>query len=77
MWNNKEMSELGGTLTSVPLTLTFDLEIVNREREAQLSWNERVVMMPWCETQPLYHLEAEDTVRDRGDLRCRGPRRLV
>ena len=27
--------------------------------------------MPWCETQPLCDLEAEDTVRDWDDLRCR------
>ena len=33
--------------------------------------------LPWCETQPLCDLEAEDTVRDRGDLRCRRFRWLV
>ena len=33
--------------------------------------------MPWCETQPLYDLEAKDTDRDRDDLRCRHFRRLV
>ena len=27
--------------------------------------------MPWCETQPLCDLEAEKTVRGRGELRCR------
>ena len=33
--------------------------------------------MPWCETQPLCDFEAEDIVRDRGDLRCRRFRRRV
>ena len=33
--------------------------------------------MPSCETKPLCDLEAEDTVRDRGDLRCRRFRRLI
>ena len=33
--------------------------------------------MPWWKTEPLCDLEAKDTVRDRGDLRCRRFRRLV
>ena len=33
--------------------------------------------MPWCKRQPLCDLEAEETVRDRGDLRCRRFRRLI
>ena len=45
MWNTKEMSQLDAALTAVPLTLTFDLnfqgQIVSREWEARLSWNER------------------------------------
>ena len=45
MWNtnDKEMSQLGGVLTGVSLTLTFDLrgQIVSWEWEARLSWNER------------------------------------
>ena len=49
MWNKKEMSQLDATLTKVPLTLTFDLDlwpwifqgqVISREREARLSWNE-------------------------------------
>ena len=36
-----------------------------------------VNMMPWCKRQPLYDFEAEETVRDRGDLRCRRFRRLI
>ena len=33
--------------------------------------------MPWWETQPLCDLEAEDIVRDRGDVRCQSFRWLV
>ena len=33
--------------------------------------------MPWCKRQPLCDLEAEETVWDRGDLRCRRFRRLI
>ena len=56
-----------------PLTLNFQGQIVSGEWEARLSWEERMEVdrMPWCERQPLCDLEAEDTVRDWGDLRCR------
>ena len=81
MWNTKEMSQLDAALTGVPwpLTLNFESQIVSREWEAWLPWNERdgFDKMPWCETQPLGDLETEDTVRDRGDLRCWRFRRLV
>ena len=81
MWNTKEMSQLDAALTGVSLTLTFDLQgqIVSREWEARLPWNERKddERMPCCETQPLCDLEAEDTVRDQGDLGCRHFRQLV
>ena len=33
--------------------------------------------MPWCKRQPLCDLEAEETVRNQGDLRCRRFRRLI
>ena len=33
--------------------------------------------MPWCKRQPLCDLEAEETVRDRGDLICRRFRRFI
>ena len=33
--------------------------------------------MPWCKRQPLCDLEAEETVRDRGDLRRQRFRRLI
>ena len=33
--------------------------------------------MPWCKRQSLCDLEAEETVMDRGDLRCRRFRRLI
>ena len=33
--------------------------------------------MPWCETQPLCDLQAQDIVRDRGDLGCHRFCRLV
>ena len=36
-----------------------------------------VKRMPWCKGQPLCDLEAEETVRDRGDLRRRRFRRLI
>ena len=36
-----------------------------------------VNMMPWCKRQALCDLEAEETVRDQGDLRCRHFRRLI
>ena len=85
MWNKKEMSQLDATLTRVPLTLTFDLESwrsncisgmagpIVMERKG---W-ELVDGTPWCKTQPLCDLEAGDTVKDRGDLRCRRFRRLI
>ena len=141
MWNKKEMSNLDATLTMVPLTVTFDLDIwpwifkvklylgnwsphchgtkgrgvdrmpwcetlrkwvnwtihwlgylrpwpltLNFHVKLYL-WNGRpdchgmkgtgVDRMPWCDTQPLCDLEAEDTVTDRGDWRCRRFRRLV
>ena len=41
MWNKKEMSQLGATLTRVPLTLNFQRQIVSLEWEARLSCNER------------------------------------
>ena len=133
VWNKKKMSQLDATLTRVPLTLTFDLELwpwifkvkfyfrngrsdchwtygmgVDRMPGCEtlrkwVNWMLRwlgylwpwpltikvklylangspdchgtkwmgVDRMPWCEAQPLCDLEAEDTVRDRGDLRCR------
>ena len=45
IWNTKEMSQLDTVLTGVSLTLTltlnFESQIVSREWEARLSWNER------------------------------------
>ena len=42
-WNTKEMGQLDAALSGVSLALTFDLQgqIVSREWEAWLSWNER------------------------------------
>ena len=141
MLHKKEMSHLDGKLTSVPLTLTFHLDLwpwifkvklylgngspdchgtkgtgvdrmpwcgtLRKWVKWMLCWlgylwpwlltlifkvklylgNGRpdchgtkrtgVHMMPWCETQPLCDFEAEDTVRDRGDLRCRCFRWLI
>ena len=37
----KEMSQLDAMLTRAPLTLNFHGQIVSRELEARLSWNER------------------------------------
>ena len=66
MWNNKEMSELGGTLTS---TFDFDLWpwncISGMGGPIVMERKGRYDALMW--TQPLYHLEAEDTVRDRGN----------
>ena len=47
MWNKKEMSQSDATLTKLPLTLTSTLtldfhdQIIHREWEVRLSWNER------------------------------------
>ena len=45
MWNTKEMSQLDTVLTGClwpwPLTLNFEGQIVLREWEARLTWNER------------------------------------
>ena len=41
MWNKKEISQLDATLTGVPLTLTFQGQIVSQEWEAWLSWKEK------------------------------------
>ena len=47
-----------------PLTLNFQSQIVSREWEARLLWNEGrgFDSMPWCKTQPLCDPEAEDIV---------------
>ena len=42
MWNTAEMSKLDAALTGVPLTLSFQGQIVSREWEARFSWNEGV-----------------------------------
>ena len=41
MWNNKEMSQLGATLTRVSLTLNFQGQIVPRGWKSRFSWYER------------------------------------
>ena len=42
MWNTKKMSQLDAVLTGEPLTLTLNVEaqIVSREWETPMSWNE-------------------------------------
>ena len=73
MWNKKEMSQLDATLTSVPLTLTFELELWpwifkvklylgNGRRDCHGMKGTGVDSVPWCKTQPLYDPEAEDIV---------------
>ena len=71
-WVNRTLRWLG-YLWPLLLTLNFQGQIVSREWKAWLPWNER----GGCKTQPLCDLEAEDTVRDRGDLGCRPFHRLV
>ena len=77
------MSQLDAALTGVPLILTFDLEF---SRSNCISGMGGLIVMEQkgpeligCldVKQPLCDLEAGDTVRDRGDLRCQCFRRLV
>ena len=62
-------------------TLNFQRQIVSREWEAGLSWNERDGSQQhwWPDVKHNHYVtvEAENTVRDRGDLRCQRFRRLV
>ena len=66
-----------GYLWPWPLTFKIKLYLGNGRRDCHGMKGMEVDRMPWCETQPLCDLEAEDTVRDRGDLRCRHFRWLV
>ena len=88
MWNKKEMSQLDALLTRIPLTSAFDLDLWpwifkvklylgNGRPNCHRTKGMGVNRMPWCETQPLCDLEAEDIVRDQGDVRCRSFRWLV
>ena len=80
-----EMSQLDATLTRVPFDLDLwrwifkvKLHLGNGRPDCHRTKGTRVDRIIWCETQPLCDLKAEDdTVRDRGDLRCRRFRRLV
>ena len=58
MWNKKEISRLDATLTRVHLTLTFGLEFTMSNCISAMGCSIVIEEM------------AEDTVRDRGDLRC-------
>ena len=78
------MSQLDTAPTEVPLTLTFDLELSRSNCISGMGGP--IVMeqkgmgvnrMPWCKRQPPCDLKAEETVRDRGDLRCRRFHRLI
>ena len=76
MGNNMEMSQLDTVLTGLPLTVTFDLEFwrsncISRIGGPIVMERKGWGLMPWYEPQPLCDLEAQDTVRDRGLIRCR------
>ena len=66
-----------GYLWPWPLTFKVKLYLGNGRPDShgtKGTWDDR---MPRCETEPPCDLETEDTVGDRGDLRCRRFRRLV
>ena len=66
-----------GYLWPWPLTFKVKLYLGNGRPDShgtKETWDDR---MPRCETEPPCNLETEDTVGDRGDLRCRRFRRLV
>ena len=91
MWNKKEMSQLDASLTRVPdaalnvvpLTLTFDPGfsrsncISGMGGPIVIERNGRELIE--CPDVKPNHcdLEAENTITDRGELRCRRFRRLV
>ena len=63
-----------------PLTLDFQgvkLYLGNGRPDCHGTKGMGVNRMPWCKRKPLCDLEAEEIVRDQGDLRCRRFRRLI
>ena len=52
-----------------PWILKVKLYLGNGRPDCHGTKGTGVDRVPWCETQPLCDLEAEDTVRDLGDLR--------
>ena len=66
-----------GYLWLWPWIFKVILYLGNGRRNCYETKGTGVDMMPWYETQALCDLEAEDTVRDQGDLRCRRFRRFV
>ena len=70
-WVNGTLRWLG-YFWPLPLTLYFQGQIVSRNGrpDSHGTKGTGVYRIPWCKRQPLCDLEAEDTVRDQGDLRC-------
>ena len=60
-----------------PWIFKFKLYLGNGKPDCYGTKGTAVDSMPWWKTEPLCDLEEEDTVRDRGDLRCRRFFRLV
>ena len=66
-----------GYLWLWPLTFKVKLYLGNGRSDCHGTKGTEDDRLHWCETRPLCDLEAEDTVGDRGDYKCRRFRRLV
>ena len=77
-WVNRMLHWLGYfDLCHWPWIFKVKLYLGNGRPDCHGTKGMGVNRMPWCKRQPLCDLEAEETVRDRGNLRCWRFRRLI